>query len=42
MDDIYKDRFETKKVWTEVCSEEDFEYPGEVKKTLLVSIVIIY
>ena len=44
MDDIYKDRNETKKAWTEVCIclQEDFEVKGDVKKTLLVNIAIIY
>jgi hypothetical protein len=33
-EDIYKDRFETKKAWTEVCIclQEDFEALGDVKK----------
>ena len=32
--DIYKDRYETKKVWREVCIclQEDFEVLGDVKK----------
>ena len=44
MDDIYKDRNETKKAWREVCIclQEDFEALGDVKNTLLVSIAIIY
>ena len=43
-DDIYKDRNETKKAWLEVfiCLQEDFEALGDVKKTLLLSIAIIY
>ena len=43
-DDIYKDRNQTEKAWTEVCIclQEAFEAPGDVKKTLLVSIAIIY
>jgi len=43
-DDIYKDRNETKKAWREVCIclQEDFEAVCDVKKTLLVSIAIIY
>ena len=43
-DDIYKDRNETKKAWREVCicPQEDFEALGDVKKTLLVNIAIIY
>jgi len=43
-DDICKDRNETKKAWREVCIclQEDFETLGDVKKTLLVSIAIIY
>ena len=43
-DDIYKDRNETKKAWREVCIclQEDFEALEDVKKTLLVSIAIIY
>jgi hypothetical protein len=43
-DDIYKDRNEMKKAWREVCIclQEDFEALGDVKKTLLVSIAIIY
>jgi hypothetical protein len=43
-DDIYKDRNETKKAWKEVCIclQEDFESLGDVKKTFLVSIAIIY
>jgi len=43
-DDIYKDRNETKKAWEEVCIclQEDFEALGDVKKTLLLSIAIIY
>jgi len=42
--DIYKDRKETKKAWREVCIclQEDFEVLVGVKKTLLVSIAIIY
>ena len=43
-DDIYKDRNETKKTWSEVCIclQGDFEALGDVKKTLLMSIAIIY
>jgi hypothetical protein len=43
-DDIYKDGNETKKAWREVCIclQEDFEALGDVKKTRLVSIAIIY
>jgi len=43
-DDVYKDRNERKKAWREVCIglQEDFEALGDVKKTLLVSIAIIY
>ena len=43
-DDIYKDRNETKKAWREVCIclQEDFEAVGDVQKTLLGSIAIIY
>ena len=35
-DDIYKDRNETKKAWSEVCIylQEDFEALGDVKKHL--------
>jgi len=34
-DDNYNDRIEKKKTWTEVCicSQEDFEAPGNVKKS---------
>jgi len=41
---IYKDRNETKKSWREVCIclQEDFAALGDVKKTLLMSIAIIY
>jgi len=44
MDDIYKDRNETRKAWREVCIclQEDFEALGHVQKTLLLSISIIY
>jgi hypothetical protein len=33
-DDIYKDTYETKKAWREVCIylQEDFEALGDVKK----------
>jgi hypothetical protein len=33
-DDIYKDRIEKKKTWTEVCicSQEEFEAPGNFRK----------
>ena len=43
-DDIYRDRIETKKIWTVVCIclQEDFEALEDVKKTLLVSIAVIY
>jgi len=43
-DDIYKDRNETKKAGREVCIclQEDFEDLGDVNKTLLLSIAIIY
>ena len=35
MDDIYRDRNETKKAWREVCIclQEDFEALGDIKKT---------
>ena len=41
---IYKERNETKKAWREVCIclQEDFEGLGDVKKTPLLSIAIIY
>jgi hypothetical protein len=41
---IFKERVETKKAWTEVCTclQEYFEALGDKKKTLLVSIAIIY
>jgi len=43
-DDIYKDRNETKKAWTEVCIclQEDLEALGDAQKMLLVSTAIIY
>jgi len=43
-DDIYKDRNETKKAWREICIclQENFETLGDVQKTLLLSIAIIY
>jgi hypothetical protein len=43
-DDIYKDRNEMKKAWREVCIclQEDFEALGDVQKTPLLSIAIIY
>jgi hypothetical protein len=43
-EDIYKDRNEMKKAWTEVCIclQEDFEALGDVQKMLLLSIAIIY
>jgi hypothetical protein len=42
--DIYKDRNETKKARREVCIclQKDFEALGDVKKTLLLSIAVIY
>jgi hypothetical protein len=44
MSDIYKDRNETKKSWTEVCVclQEGFEASEYVKKTLVVNIARIY
>jgi hypothetical protein len=44
MDDVHKDRNETKKAWREVCIclKEDFEAVGDVKKMLLLSTAIIY
>jgi hypothetical protein len=43
-DDIYKDRNETKEAWRKVCIclQEEFKVLGDVQKTLLVSIAIIY
>ena len=43
-DGICKDRNETKKAWREVriCLQEDFEAVGDVQKTPLLSIAIIY
>jgi len=43
-DDIYRERNEKKKTWKEVCIclQEDFESLGDVKKTRLMSIAIIY
>jgi hypothetical protein len=43
-DDIYKDGIETKKAWREVyvCLQEDFEALGDVKKTPVPSISLIY
>jgi hypothetical protein len=43
MDDIYKDRNETKKAWREVFIyvQDDFE-ALDLQKTLLLSIAIIY
>ena len=43
-DDIYEDRNERKKSWTEVCIclQEDFETLGDIQKNALLSIAIIY
>jgi hypothetical protein len=43
-DDMYKDRIETKKAWREVyvCLQEDFEALGDVKKTPVPNIALIY